>query len=47
MTFFERDEFLASLRGDERFERLVRELREEREGHARLYAGMRDNTPSF
>jgi tetratricopeptide (TPR) repeat protein len=40
-AFFEIDSFLASIRGEDRFRRLISELREECAGYARLYEELR------
>jgi predicted Zn-dependent protease len=42
---FERDEFLEPLRGVEGFERLLRDVRAESQGYARLYAELQGTTP--
>jgi hypothetical protein len=36
-VFFERDPFLESLRGEERFSSLIKELQTERDSYRRLY----------
>jgi len=44
--FFEADPWLASLRGDEQYQRLMKELREECDRYARLYRELRAADPT-
>ena len=46
VTLFERDPWLAALRGEGRFETLLTDLRVEREGYRRLYAELVRNLPN-